>query len=86
MVPAKVPQDVRNLVIVLNGREEAKVEFSSVWLNYLASSLPKLVNVAVVLLGNEMCSNRQVLSNVCEGHLRHRSASENGADNNEIKF
>ena len=60
MVPAKVPQDVENLVIVLNGREDSKVEFSTVWLNYLTSSLPRLVNLAVVMLGNEMCDNRYV--------------------------
>ena len=58
MVPAKVPQDVENLVIVLNGREDSKIEFSTVWLNYLTSSLPRLVNLAVVMLGNEMCLNR----------------------------
>ena len=60
VVPAKVPQDVENLVIVLNGREDSKVEFSTVWLNYLTSSLPRLVNLAVVMLGNEMCINRYV--------------------------
>ena len=60
VVPAKVPQDVENLIIVLNGREPSKVEYSSVWLNYLASSLPRLNNLAVVMLGNEMCSNRYV--------------------------
>ena len=58
VVPAKVPQDVENLVIVLNGREDSKIEFSTVWLNYLTSSLPRLINLAVVMLGNEMCVNR----------------------------
>ncbi len=61
VVPAKVPQDVTDLVIVLNGREDSKIEFSTVWLNYI-KNLPDLKNVAMVLLGNEMCDNSWIES------------------------
>ena len=50
VVPAKVPADVENLVLVLNGREEAKVDFARMWLDYLPN-FKHLKNVAVILLG-----------------------------------
>ena len=57
VVPSKVPQDTKNLVLVLNGREPEKVQAATRWLDYLPQ-LPGLVNVAVVLLGNEQCHNQ----------------------------
>ena len=56
MVPAKVPQDTRYLVLVLNGREPSKVEYSQMWLDYLPR-LPNLQRTVVMLLGNEKCNN-----------------------------
>ena len=57
MVPGKVPHDTQNLVLVLNGREQAKIDFATMWLDYL-HNLPLLKNVAIVLLGNEQCNNK----------------------------
>ena len=56
VVPDKVPKDVKNLVLVLNGREESKIAFAEQWLDYLPS-LAMLQHVAVMLLGNEQCDN-----------------------------
>lgn len=56
VVPDKVPRGTKNLVLVINGREPAKVDFAKAWLDSLAD-LPHLHNVAVVLLGNERCQN-----------------------------
>ncbi len=66
-MPAKVPQDVQHLVLVINGREQSKIEFATMWLDYL-QNLPNLKNVAVVLLGNELCDN----------HWLHRYLQKNG--------
>ncbi|XP_063448902.1 ribitol-5-phosphate xylosyltransferase 1-like [Mytilus trossulus] len=52
----EVPQDVKNLVLVLNGREVSKIKGAREWLNYLPL-LKDLQHVAVVLLGNEQCNN-----------------------------
>ena len=56
VTPYRVPQDVRNLVLVLNGREQSKINSAKEWLNYLPS-FKDLQHVAVVLLGNEQCNN-----------------------------
>ncbi|KAK0050233.1 transmembrane protein 5 [Biomphalaria pfeifferi] len=56
VVPSKVPRSTENLLLVLNGRETAKVEVSKMWLELLVT-LPHLHNAAVVLLGNEQCNN-----------------------------
>ncbi|KAJ8301086.1 LOW QUALITY PROTEIN: hypothetical protein KUTeg_020073 [Tegillarca granosa] len=56
VIISKVPKTTQNLVLILNGREESKINYSKQWLNFL-SNLPKLKNVAVVLLGNEECLN-----------------------------
>ncbi|XP_069100893.1 ribitol-5-phosphate xylosyltransferase 1-like [Argopecten irradians] len=56
VVPTKAPKYAQNVVLVLNGREPAKIAFAKTWLDYLPS-LPNLQNAAVVLLGNEQCDN-----------------------------
>ena len=56
VTPATVPGDVTHLVLVLNGREQFKVDFSEVWLRSLVLQ-HHLEHTAVVLLGNESCSN-----------------------------
>ena len=57
VVPTKVPHDVQHLVLVLNGREPAKVDFAIEWLEFL-SELKHLRRVVLVLLGNEKCENQ----------------------------
>ena len=56
VAPSTVPQDVENLVLVLNGRETSKIEAAVMWLDYV-DKLLQLKNLAVVLLGNEQCNN-----------------------------
>ena len=56
VVPEKVPRQARNVVLVVNGREQKKVEFARAWLDSL-KNLPNLRHVAVVILGNERCEN-----------------------------
>lgn len=51
-----VSQDVSDVILVLNGREQSKIEFASDWLDYVTHS-PELNSVGVILLGNEQCSN-----------------------------
>jgi hypothetical protein len=56
VVPDKVPQKTKHLVLVLNGRVPNKVEFAKAWLDSLRN-FHNLKNVVVVLLGNEQCNN-----------------------------
>ena len=56
MIPETVSRDVSHLVLVLNGREQSKVDLALVWLNILPL-LRHLDNAAMVLLGNELCDN-----------------------------
>ncbi|KAK8784889.1 hypothetical protein V5799_008747 [Amblyomma americanum] len=55
IVPTTVPQDVTHVVLVLNGREPAKVATAQIWLDSLPN-FRKLKGAAVVLLGDEACS------------------------------
>ncbi|KAM4677896.1 ribitol-5-phosphate xylosyltransferase 1 [Discoglossus pictus] len=61
--PAVVPDyfsvEAENVVLVLNGREEAKISFATQWLRYTQTLVEnrKLQHVAVVLLGSEQCNN-----------------------------
>lgn len=55
-----VPTSVKNLVLVLNGKDEVKIKFSKNWLDYLAH-FKNLKNVALVLLGDEKCDNNWIL-------------------------
>lgn len=51
-----VSQDVSDVILVLNGREQSKIEFAMDWLDYVTHS-PELNSVGVILLGNEQCNN-----------------------------
>uniref|UniRef100_A0A8D2DHV7 Ribitol xylosyltransferase 1 n=1 Tax=Sciurus vulgaris TaxID=55149 RepID=A0A8D2DHV7_SCIVU len=63
IVPGYFPTDVSNVVLVLNGREKAKISHATQWL-FFAKTLKKtqkLQHLAVVLLGNEHCDNDWIL-------------------------
>ncbi|XP_033098767.1 ribitol-5-phosphate xylosyltransferase 1-like [Anneissia japonica] len=60
VVQSAVPQEVENLVLVLNGRTQEKIDFARSWLDYLPH-YADLKNIAVVLLGNEQCNNDWIL-------------------------
>lgn len=59
MVQGHVPLDMNSLVLVLNGREQQKVSYSTRWLEHVQSMVQShtVSHVAVVLLGNEHCNN-----------------------------
>ncbi|XP_021571432.1 transmembrane protein 5 [Carlito syrichta] len=59
VIPGYFSVDVDNVVLVLNGREKAKIFYATQWLLYAQNlvQLQKLKHLAVVLLGNEQCSN-----------------------------
>lgn len=59
VAPGKVPKETENLVLILNGREEKKIEFAQAWLDSLVE-FKMLKNVALVLLGNEQCENNWI--------------------------
>ncbi|XP_022081604.1 transmembrane protein 5-like isoform X2 [Acanthaster planci] len=60
VVPDKVPTEVENLLLVLNGRAPDKAEFARTWLDYL-DAFPRLRDVALMLIGSEQCDNEWVL-------------------------
>ncbi|XP_061677964.1 ribitol-5-phosphate xylosyltransferase 1 [Syngnathoides biaculeatus] len=59
VIQGHVPLDMNSLVIVLNGREEQKVAYSTRWLEHIRALVQShtVSHVAVVLLGNEHCNN-----------------------------
>nr|XP_057943568.1 ribitol-5-phosphate xylosyltransferase 1 isoform X2 [Doryrhamphus excisus] len=59
VVQGHVPFDMNSLVVVLNGREKQKVEYSTRWLEHVQALVHShaVSHVAVVLLGNERCDN-----------------------------
>ncbi|KAJ8262366.1 hypothetical protein GJAV_G00165610 [Gymnothorax javanicus] len=59
LVQGRAPLVSDSLVLVLNGREEQKVSFSTLWLEHVAALVQTqiLAHVAVVMLGNERCHN-----------------------------
>lgn len=59
MVQGHVPLEMNSLVLVLNGREQQKVTYSTRWLEHVQALVHSntLSHVAVVLLGNEQCNN-----------------------------
>ncbi|XP_078532146.1 ribitol-5-phosphate xylosyltransferase 1 isoform X1 [Lissotriton helveticus] len=59
VVPGYFPVESENVVLVLNGREEAKISFATQWLRYAQTLIQtrRLQHVAVVLLGSEQCDN-----------------------------
>eukprot|EP00057_Strongylocentrotus_purpuratus_P007877 XP_011662351.1 PREDICTED: transmembrane protein 5 isoform X1 [Strongylocentrotus purpuratus] len=58
--PDKVPQDVENVFLILNGRAPDKVQYTRYWLDHLGS-YPHLKRVVLMLIGNEQCQNDWVL-------------------------
>eukprot|EP00112_Aurelia_sp_Birch-Aquarium-sp1_P002874 Seg1319.10 transcript_id=Seg1319.10/GoldUCD/mRNA.D3Y31 product="Ribitol-5-phosphate xylosyltransferase 1" protein_id=Seg1319.10/GoldUCD/D3Y31 len=56
ITPKTVNTDAKNVVLVINGREPKKIEFSVSWLEEIRK-FRHLKNVAVILLGNEQCEN-----------------------------
>ncbi|XP_052609445.1 ribitol-5-phosphate xylosyltransferase 1 isoform X1 [Peromyscus californicus insignis] len=59
VLPGYFSIDVDNVVLVLNGREKAKIFHATQWLLYAQNLMQtqKLRHLAVVLLGNEYCDN-----------------------------
>ncbi|XP_026355903.1 ribitol-5-phosphate xylosyltransferase 1 isoform X2 [Ursus maritimus] len=62
VVPGYFPIDVNNVVLILNGREKAKIFYATQWLLYAQNLVQtqKLQHLAVVLLGNEQCNNEWI--------------------------
>ncbi|XP_041853552.1 ribitol-5-phosphate xylosyltransferase 1 [Melanotaenia boesemani] len=59
VVQGHVPLEMNSLVLVLNGREQQKVSYSTRWLEHVQALVQShtVSHVAVVLLGNEQCNN-----------------------------
>lgn len=59
VVQGHVPLEMNSLVLVLNGREQQKITYSTRWLEHVQALVHSntLSHVAVVLLGNEQCNN-----------------------------
>lgn len=55
-----VPITVKNLILVLNGKDDLKIKFSKSWLDYLVH-FKHLKNVALLVLGDEKCDNNWIL-------------------------
>ncbi|CAM4472431.1 unnamed protein product [Lepidochelys olivacea] len=62
VVPGYFSVEAENVVLVLNGREEAKITYATQWLNYAQTLIQtrKLRHVAIVLLGSEQCNNEWI--------------------------
>ncbi|XP_020781723.2 ribitol-5-phosphate xylosyltransferase 1 [Boleophthalmus pectinirostris] len=59
VVQGHVPLDMNSVVLVLNGREQQKVSYSTRWLEHVQALVHSrtVSHAAVVLLGNEQCNN-----------------------------
>ncbi|XP_028814418.1 ribitol-5-phosphate xylosyltransferase 1 [Denticeps clupeoides] len=59
VVQGHVPLDTDSVVLVLNGREQQKISYSTQWLQYVQALVQAhtVSHVAVVLLGSERCTN-----------------------------
>ncbi|CAF98279.1 unnamed protein product, partial [Tetraodon nigroviridis] len=59
VVQGHVPLDMNTLVLVLNGREQQKISYSTRWLEHVENMVQSntVAHVAVVLLGSEQCNN-----------------------------
>ena len=57
LLPETAPKNIRDLVIILNGREEKNVHASLQWLNALNQEFSLLQNIGIIILGNERCNN-----------------------------
>lgn len=64
VVPEKVPRDIVNLVLVLNGREAAKQQFARMWLDFVADLVVNKNNKDAAKEGEEESSPRSSLKNV----------------------
>ncbi|XP_068790526.1 ribitol-5-phosphate xylosyltransferase 1 isoform X1 [Struthio camelus] len=62
VVPGYFSVEADNVVLVLNGREKAKIAYATQWLHYAQTLIQthKIQHVAVVLLGNEQCNNEWI--------------------------
>ncbi|KAH1185751.1 hypothetical protein KIL84_018500 [Mauremys mutica] len=62
VVPGYFSVAADNVVLVLNGREEAKITYATQWLHYAQTLIQtrKLRHVAIVLLGSEQCNNEWI--------------------------
>ncbi|NXA33679.1 RXLT1 xylosyltransferase, partial [Eudromia elegans] len=62
VVPGYFSVGAEHVVLVLNGREEAKVAHATQWLLYAQTLIQtrRIRHVAVVLLGNEQCHNEWI--------------------------
>ncbi|XP_005303234.1 ribitol-5-phosphate xylosyltransferase 1 isoform X2 [Chrysemys picta bellii] len=62
VVPGYFSVEADNVVLVLNGREEAKITYATQWLHYAQTLIQtrKLRHVAIVLLGSEQCNNEWI--------------------------
>ncbi|XP_043349985.1 ribitol-5-phosphate xylosyltransferase 1 isoform X5 [Dermochelys coriacea] len=62
VVPGYFSVEAENVVLVLNGREEAKITYATQWLNYAQTLIQtrQLRHVAIVLLGSEQCNNEWI--------------------------
>ncbi|XP_025946378.1 ribitol-5-phosphate xylosyltransferase 1 [Apteryx rowi] len=62
VVPGYFSVEADNVVLVLNGREKAKITYATQWLHYAQTLIQtrKIQHVAVVLLGNEQCNNEWI--------------------------
>ncbi|XP_072002708.1 ribitol-5-phosphate xylosyltransferase 1 [Engystomops pustulosus] len=63
VAPGYFSVEAQNVVLVLNGREQAKILYATQWLQYTQTLVQdyKLRHVALVLLGSEECSNNWIL-------------------------
>ncbi|XP_030077202.1 ribitol-5-phosphate xylosyltransferase 1 [Microcaecilia unicolor] len=62
VVPGYFSVETDGVVLVLNGREAAKIAYATQWLHYVQTLVEthKLQDVAVVLLGSEQCNNEWI--------------------------
>ncbi|KFQ95958.1 Transmembrane protein 5, partial [Nipponia nippon] len=62
VVPGYFSVEAENVVLVLNGREKAKIAYATQWLHYAQTLIQthKIQHVVVVLLGNEQCNNEWI--------------------------
>ncbi|OXB67473.1 hypothetical protein ASZ78_006804 [Callipepla squamata] len=62
VVPGYFSVEAENVVLVLNGREKAKVAYATQWLHYAQALVQarRIQRVAVLLLGNERCNNEWI--------------------------
>ncbi|NXW43332.1 RXLT1 xylosyltransferase, partial [Nyctiprogne leucopyga] len=62
VVPGYFSVEAENVVLVLNGREKAKITYATQWLRYAQTLIQtqRIQHLAVVLLGNEQCNNEWI--------------------------